>query len=137
MILGQWVNAQRHAYREYKSSGGNTNLLNEERKALLEDIGFACQKKPGLLWMAQYNLLKEFKEENGHPHVPMHWKKDRKLGHWVNNQRQLYRKYKSGLPTSMNESRIELLEEIGFAWVLGKGKNIILCSQQYLIVYLM
>lgn len=52
--------------------------------------------------------------------MPMHWKKDRRLGHWVNNQRQLFRKYKSRLPTSMNESRIELLEGIGFAWVLGK-----------------
>lgn len=38
----------------------------------------------------------------------------------MKNQRQLYRKYKTGLPTSMNESRIELLESLGFAWVLGK-----------------
>ena len=111
----------RHVYRQYKSSGGETNgILNETKVKLLEDLGFACKKKPGLLWMAQYNLLKSFKEQNGHCHVPMHWKNDRKLGHWVNNQRQLYRKYKSGLPTSMNESRIELLEEIGFAWILGK-----------------
>ncbi len=110
----------RHQYREYKSSGEKNGILDENKVKLLEDLGFACKKKPGLLWMAQYNLLKSFKEEHGHCHVPMHWKDDRKLGHWVNNQRQLYRKYKSGLPTSMNESRIELLEEIGFAWVLGK-----------------
>ena len=38
----------------------------------------------------------------------------------MKNQRQLYRKYKTGLPTSMNESRIELLDSLGFAWVLGK-----------------
>jgi len=94
--------------------------MNEAKIKLLEELGFACKKKPGLLWMAQYNLLKNFKEENGHCHVPMHYKKDKKLGHWVNNQRQLYRKYKAGLPTSMNESRIELLEELGFAWILGK-----------------
>ena len=50
----------------------------------------------------------------------MHYKHDKKLGHWVNNQRQLYRKWNKHLPTSMNESRVALLNGLGFAWVLGK-----------------
>ena len=71
-------------------------------------------------WMTQYNALKEYHEGNGHANVPMHYAPNKRLGHWINNQRQLYRKYKAGLPSSMTKRRIQLLEEFNFAWVLGK-----------------
>jgi len=37
--------------------------------------------------MAQFNLLKKFEKEHGHVHVPMHYKNDKRLGHWVNVSR--------------------------------------------------
>ena len=71
-------------------------------------------------WMIQYHALKAYHEENGHANVPMHYASNKRLGHWINNQRQLYRKHKAGLPSSMTEKRIQLLEDLDFAWVLGK-----------------
>jgi len=79
-------------------------------------------KKPGkdFQWMVQYNALKAYYTKSGHSNVPMHFIQNKRLGHWVNNQRQLYRKYKAQLPSSMTAKRIQLLEDLHFAWVLGK-----------------
>jgi len=86
--LGQFVHKQRQLYRQYKSKKGDESCyLKSFQVKLLEDIGFACRKKPGVLWMAQFSLLKKFEEEHGHVHVPMHYKKDKRLGHWVNVSR--------------------------------------------------
>ncbi len=71
-------------------------------------------------WMMQYDALKAFHQEFGHANVPMHFQNNKRLGHWINNQRQLYRKFKAGMPSSMTAKRIELLEQLDFAWVLGK-----------------
>lgn len=39
--------------------------MNEKKVELLEVLGFTYKKEPGALWMAQFNLLKEFKDKNG------------------------------------------------------------------------
>ena len=93
-----------------ESGKDKSSLSNSVKKRVERDV----------LWMNQYNALKAFHEENGHANVPMHYTTNKRLGHWINNQRQLYRKYKAGLPSSMTEKRIELLEALNFAWVLGK-----------------
>jgi hypothetical protein len=86
--LGQFVHYQRQLYRLYKSSKGDESCgIKATQVQLLEDIGFACRKKPGVLWMAQFNLLKTFEKKHGHVHVPMHYKDDKRLGHWVNVSR--------------------------------------------------
>jgi len=58
-------------------------------------------------WEKQFQLLKQYKEEHQSVLVPTNHPK---LGRWVDNQRQEFKKNR------LSEYRIECLNSIGFAW---------------------
>ena len=58
-------------------------------------------------WMGHYGKLLKWKEVNGHTNVPS---KTENLSHWVNKNRNEYRK---GI---LRKERVDLLNEIGFEW---------------------
>ena len=67
-------------------------------------------------WMENCSKLEQYREKYGDCKVPRRFKDDPPLGNWVFNQRKRYRELTAdGLP-SMEESRIERLERIGFVW---------------------
>lgn len=99
------------------SRGSLTDTMNE---STMNSIQGKKKVDRDSQWMIQYNSLKAYYLEHGHSNVPMHFATNKRLGHWINNQRQLYRKYRAGLKSSMTEKRIQLLETLDFAWVLGK-----------------
>lgn len=67
--------------------------------------------------LVQTKLVK-YKKANGNCNVPQGYTEDLSLGHWVNNQRTLYKYFKAGeYAQGMNNERIAKLEEIGFCWV--------------------
>ena len=71
----------------------------------------------GNSWVERIRQLIEFKQVNGHTLVPRRYKENPSLGNWVNKQRQHYRNYRAGTkPCSLNESRIEMLNQLGFCW---------------------
>lgn len=97
--LASWVTYQRS--REDK--------IREDRKALLNDIGFAwskdIQEKREEDWMQSYKELKTFYKKNGHSLVlPSHGE----LSIWVKNLRR-GRKYQS-------PEQLKLLEAVEFVW---------------------
>ena len=98
--LGAWVDNQRTFYKNGK--------LSQERLDLLESIGFSWEPIDEA-WMTHFDELVDFKNENGHCSVP---KVQGPLGVWVTNQRQSIKKGK------LSQERIDLLESIGFEWVL-------------------
>ena len=62
-------------------------------------------------WYEKYLLLEEYKEKHGNCLVPLsHLIGDVKLGHWVNNQRRLYKQGK------LSANRREMLDALGFSW---------------------
>jgi len=66
------------------------------------------------LWDQKYRELVSYAEEFGHTRVPVQLSS---LGVWVRHQRVNYRNFQKGnLSTRMTESRIELLDQIGFEW---------------------
>lgn len=67
-------------------------------------------------WFQNLDNLVNFKKEHGHCNVPINYAINKKLGRWVSSQRTLYRLKSEGKRTTLNEVRIELLENEGFIW---------------------
>jgi hypothetical protein len=103
--LGNWVSMQRKHH--------NTNKLRQDRKRILDEIGFAWKDDGASndkLWHQQYEKLVEFKRKNGHCRVPTRYKDDKSLGTWVETQRKCHKNNKLRLDRKI------ILDEVGFAW---------------------
>lgn len=110
--LGRWAEQQRRAYQK--------GLLDKEQIAALESVpGWAWDRKEGV-WRDSYRILKDLATQLGSLHQPPDGPsiyagiKDATnlpLGHWVAEQRQLYR---DGM---LSDERAQLLEELpGWTW---------------------
>jgi hypothetical protein len=64
-------------------------------------------------WSIRYRELRDFRQAEGHCKVPQQYAKNKSLGKWVDNQKQLRRKSK------VPQDRVDKLDAIGFDW----GKN--------------
>jgi superfamily II DNA or RNA helicase len=105
--LAAFVNSM----RTKKASG----QLSEERKRLLEAIGFQWEVRDEInedIWVARFQQLLTFKAAHGHCDVPSKWSEDPPLGNWVWRQRGYKRK---GI---IEPDRAKRLDEIGFNWRL-------------------
>lgn len=67
-------------------------------------------------WEQQFRELIEFKQEKGHCLVPHSYDKNPTLSRWVKRQRYQYKLLKEGKSATMNDARIQKLEEAGFVW---------------------
>ncbi|MCM2535180.1 Helicase associated domain protein [Neobacillus pocheonensis] len=99
--LGKWVNTQRQNYKNKQ--------LTEDQIQKLNNIGFSWDPINDA-WNTMFNLLKLFKEMNGHCRVPDKYKENPQLGLWVGNQRRNYKKKK------LTVEQIQKLNNIGFVW---------------------
>ena len=141
--LRLWARAQRNSYsnlmkKRFSSGDGsstgessstnhhgetkddeNDALLNAERVALLDSIGFIwefhCTQ-----WWRQYNELVEFKWQTGHTRVPAVHRGDRgnrALGSWVRTQRRNFALRK------LSPERLVALNQIGFEFHVKPGRK--------------
>jgi predicted helicase len=96
--LGGWVRSQRR----------NKDMLSEERRQRLEELGFVWDARDSD-WHEGFRYLTMYRERAGHCRVPALHKEDGyRLGRWVDKQRQR----RGGL----SEERKRRLNEIGFVW---------------------
>ena len=106
--LGRWVFNQRELEKKEK--------LGPDRKKMLGNIGFVWvlfERRANVPWGKNVSSLKEFEKREGHCDVPQsHKESGTALGIWVNTQRELKRMEK------LDPDRQEMLEDIGFEWVL-------------------
>lgn len=65
--------------------------------------------------------LRRYKLLFGNASVPTNWEGDPNLGRFVSNARSAYKRYREGKTSSMNEERIQALEELGFEWERQRG----------------
>jgi hypothetical protein len=119
--VAQWLDKQKHLYRQKRD--GKANTLTDEREQKLLALGI--KKVWERHWMQRYEKLRNFVEERGcFPHEcekDSLSKEDFKLFVWCNKQRQRWQIYKKGLNgrfTSMTEERQEKLADIGFCFDL-------------------
>ena len=132
--LGEWVSAQRQAY---KNTNRNTRMT-RKRANLLKSIVFDWDVKaeprgnPAAAagadidtarstswdksWDKMYKRLVVYKgTHNGNTNVPSIYNQDPQLGKWISRQRQAYKNAK------MSTERVNLLESIDFDWEIIRG----------------
>lgn len=108
-----WVMTQRRQYRLFQE--GIPSEMNDERINKLEGIDFEWDPNRDI-WKSRLHELREYWEANGDCNVPNRFKPNPSLGSWVTNQRQQYRLFQEGMPSSMTKERINKLEGIDFEW---------------------
>jgi len=99
--LGTWVAGQRKARKKEQ--------LNAEQVIRLEEIGFKWDMRAAD-WETNYAALVEYKESRGNCDVPTGWPENPELARWVRTQR------KTKGDGTLNEDRLQKLNEIGFVW---------------------
>ena len=98
--LGKWVNTQR--------TSKNRGTLDIMRQTRLEEIDFNWAVARANIWEDYLSLLEIFKQKEGHCNVPIIHKVDGlHLGHWLNKQKQNWRKGK------LNDTREKKLYDLG------------------------
>ena len=107
--LREWVRNQRKTYSKVQSGKVASNSTFEERVRKLTEIGFdwiSGRSFNRQTWACMFELLKEFKRNNGHTRVAQ----STKLGRWVSRQRHNLNN------VSPSDKRVCQLNEIGFEW---------------------
>jgi hypothetical protein len=117
--LGRWINRQRSLFQAGK--------LKSERKKLLEDIGLKWAVLSTTSWHTMSDALCDYVENkrNADPNskwdgnVPAGYETEdkKKLGRWVNRQRQAYANKK------LKKEFVDNLEELGLKWVAFDSKD--------------
>jgi hypothetical protein len=113
--LARWVGDQRKFH--------NNNKLRQDRKRILDEIGFVWKDDPGFKpsddnqWHQQCERLGEFKRKNSHCKVPQSYEQDNSLGQWVKTQRKCQKN------NNLRLDQKKLLDEIGFVWKAVKGRS--------------
>jgi len=130
--LGTWIGTQRQAYKKEK--------LSKEKIELLEKIGMRFENVHNIIdWNEMYLLAETYFKNYGNLEILYKFKtlngidydeNGYKLGKWLTNQRQAYKKGK------LSPERKELLNQIGMIWEIRKRKDKKqeLCNE-YLIPY--
>lgn len=73
-------------------------------------------------WERRFVELLEFKRLHRHCEVPQSYAENTSLGTWVNKQRMEQKNRTEGKNSSLNDSRMERLQSIGFRWAKRKGQ---------------
>lgn len=73
-------------------------------------------------WGFRFQQLKRFHEDHGHCRVPHRYAENVKLAWWVMNQRAEYKRKEMGQRSWLTEDRVQKLDDLGFDWVLKRGK---------------
>mmetsp|Transcript_15872 Transcript_15872/g.23740 ORF Transcript_15872/g.23740 Transcript_15872/m.23740 type:complete len:308 (+) Transcript_15872:117-1040(+) len=73
-------------------------------------------KQLGSAFTQKLTELEEYKKKHGNCLVPRRYEENPSLGNFVNKQRQSYRKFLMGEKSSMNDRRINALNQLGFVW---------------------
>ena len=99
--LGQWVRVQRRVQA--------LGRLSDERRALLEDLGFVWNPLDAA-WEERFVELSQFHREHGHSNVPYSYPLNPRLGWWLTTQRRYTNKGR------LSRERVERLSALGVVW---------------------
>ena len=138
--LGQWISAQRVAYKNRtlpKEERNNTRVpLTDEQVKLLEDIGMVWsvekgqfdRKKNHVKWMENYEKAKKYYQKHSNLLVPARYicEDGTQLGQWISVQRRAYKnriipkEERNNAHAPLTDEQVKLLEKIGMVWQIAK-----------------
>ncbi len=119
-LLGRWIgNLRQKAKKENPK-----NFLTKKQSRQLEAAGMIWNKNV-YQWEQNYQAAKDYFMLHGNLEVPAKYctKEGKKLGVWIQNQRQAYTGKKGS--AGLTETQIQKLEEIGMAWRLKQKAPVI------------
>lgn len=119
--LARWAKRQRYQYKLFMNKSGKSSMTTQRIEAL-EKLDF-CWDVHKALWSCRYEELKNYVAEYGNANVPTGFKKNKQLATWVKCQRRQYKLREAGHPANIDETRIGLLERVGFQWDLTGGRQ--------------
>ena len=120
--LSYWVAKQRALYSKLQTGDKQqTGDLTKERIKLLEGEGFiwAILEHTWENWIEQ---LLQYKESHGDCAIPSTYEENQEFANWARYQRQEFVLLKAGKKSSLTESRVAQLSDIGFEWNLVEFK---------------
>ena len=135
--LGNWVSKQRQEYKRWLKRKSSSTLT-QEKFDLLDDLGFdwiidiesgPILKKSNVgktleeQWMQKFNELVKYRKKHGDCLVPRRYKQNNVLlGNWVSKQRKEYKIVQKGGHSTLTQERIDLLDDLDFAWIIEYKK---------------
>lgn len=118
--LARWVKRQRYQYKLFEQ--GKPAFMSHSRIQQLQDIGFVWDSHRAN-WQKSLQDLIDFRKRYGHCDVPTKYPSNQSLATWVNRQRGQYKLFRAGKQSSINLSRFEALEQLGFRWEVRNFKK--------------
>jgi len=114
VALGNWISNQRQAYKEQ-----GTGKITDQEICLLNEIGMLWEDINLNKWLVRYSFAKQYYENTGNLKIPRKFRTDTgiNLGHWISNQRSIYKGVFVGILT---QEQIKMLNEIGMQWFSPK-----------------
>ena len=109
--LFAWTQELRRQFKLYQENPSSSELTADQIK-VLDSLNFHWHTRGEDHFNRQYELLKKFKEENGHCMVPRLGRD--KLGDFVTEQRRQYKLLKEGKPSRMTIKRKAHAGRAGF-----------------------
>ena len=96
----------------------SSSAMNEERIALLEELGFVWALRGGsdTVWRKRISELIEYRDKYGDTAVPANYSENTKLANWAATQRAQYRLMQEGKPSSLDEEKVAELDSLQFRW---------------------
>lgn len=121
--LGLYVSETREIYRKNINNLNKLNNNNKNRIKLLQELGITWNPNEEY-WNIRYNLLKQYKEENGHINIKgkcikKYNNEDIDLNRFLNKQRELYRKHEQNNFKNCSDTiknHFKLLNDLGISW---------------------
>ena len=90
IVLGRWVKRQRYQYKLQQD--GKRSSLTNERKVMLESLGFIWDSHDAT-WEERLRELYTFRDLHGHCKVPSSYPPNQELAIWAKRQRRLFKIY--------------------------------------------
>ena len=110
--LVSFVKQQRTQYKRFMNGGSSS--LTEERKQILDELGFVWQVRT-TVWNDNFEKLRAYHDKYSNCNVPRAYE-DKPLYRFISVQRTQYKRFQNGESQRLTSARIKKLEALGFVW---------------------
>uniref|UniRef100_A0A7S0F6N8 Helicase-associated domain-containing protein n=1 Tax=Craspedostauros australis TaxID=1486917 RepID=A0A7S0F6N8_9STRA len=123
-LTNEFIPQQQHQQQQQQQQqklSRRTNYNRSYRHSQSQNHGSAQQEQRfgasnTQKWMGKYKELLHFVQQHGHSLVPLDYKANPSLAHWVKRQRCQYKAKVAGTHSTLTAERQQMLEDLTFCW---------------------